>query len=69
MAEFQFIVDGELVTYDDYDKIPDDFEKVIKFLPDGVPEEHTQEDHEEWEKMNWNGKLQVLLEKERARNL
>ena len=33
MAEFQFIVGGELVTYAKYDDIPEDldFEHVIKF--------------------------------------
>ena len=34
MAEFQFIVNGELVTFDNYEDIPEDFEHVIKFLPD-----------------------------------
>ena len=70
MAEFQFIVNGELVIYDKYEEIPDEFEHVIKFLPD-IPEtvndDHTDEEHEELAK--WNDRLQELMEKERARSL
>ena len=64
MAEFQFIVNGELVTYDKYKDIPETFEHVIKFLPDIPPEPHTEEEHEEIQE--WNNKFQELMEKERA---
>ena len=64
MAEFQFIVNGELVTYDKYKDIPETFEHVIKFLPDVPPEPHTEEEHEEIQE--WNNKFQELMEKERA---
>ena len=72
MAEFKFIVNGELVSYDRYEDIPDEFEHVIKFLPD-VPEpegkdgNHTNEQHADMAK--WNGRLQQLMEKERASSL
>ena len=67
MAEFQFIVDGELVAFDKYEDIPKEFEHVIRFIPD-VPEgPHTEEEHAEI--AVWNTRLQELLEKERARNL
>ena len=70
MAEFQFIINGELVTFDKYEEIPEEFEHVIKFLPD-IPEpvndDHTDEEHEELAK--WNDRLQELMEKERARSL
>ena len=70
MAEFQFIINGELVTFDKYEDIPDEFEHVIKFIPD-IPEpvndDHTDEEHEELAK--WNDRLQELMEKERARSL
>ena len=46
MAEFQFIVDGELVAFDKYEDIPKEFEHVIRFIPDVIPEPHTEEDHE-----------------------
>ena len=64
MAEFQFIINGELVLYDKYEDIPEDFEHVIRFIPDVPPEPHTEEDHEEM--ALWNTRLQKLMEKERA---
>ena len=66
MAEFQFIVNGELITYDKFEDIPEDFEHVIKFLPDVIPEPHTEEEHAEM--AQWNTRLQKLMEKERARS-
>ena len=66
MAEFQFIINGELVTFDKYEDIPDEFEHVIKFLPDVIPEPHTEKQHEEM--AQWNIRLQELMEKERARS-
>ena len=66
MAEFQMIVNGELVLYDKYEDIPDEFDHVIKFLPDPIPEDHTEDDHDEMAK--WNTRLQELMEKERARS-
>ena len=66
MAEFQFIVNGELVTYDSWENIPEEFEHVIKFIPDIPPEPHTEDEHAEIE--IWNTRLQQLLEKERARS-
>ena len=66
MAEFKFIINGELVTFDKYEDVPDEFEHVIKFLPDIIPEPHTEEQHEEM--AQWNTRLQELMEKERARS-
>ena len=66
MAEFQFIVNRELITYDKYEDIPEEFEHVIKFIPDIPEESHTEEDHEEM--ALWNVRLQELMEKERARS-
>ena len=66
MAVFQFLVNGKLVLYDKYEDIPEEFEHVIRFIPD-VPEgPHTDEEHAEL--AVWNTRLQKLLEKERARN-
>ena len=67
MAEFQFIINGELVTFDNYENIPDEFEHVIRFLPDIISEPHTEDEHEEI--AVWNDRLQELMEKERARSL
>ena len=71
MAEFQFIINGELIIFDKYEDIPEEFEHVIKFLPDllepeGEDGNHTEEQHEEMSK--WNTRLQKLMEKERARS-
>ena len=66
MAEFQFIINGELVTFDNHEDIPEEFEHVIKFIPDVIPEPHTEEEHEEM--AQWNTRLQKLMEKERARS-
>ena len=66
MAEFQFIVNGELVSFDKYEDIPIYFEHVIRFIPDIPEEPHTIEDHAEM--ALWNTRLQELLEKERARS-
>ena len=66
MAEFQFIVNRELISYDKYEDIPEEFEHVIKFIPDIPEEPHTEEDHEEM--ALWNVRLQELMEKERARS-
>ena len=49
MAEFQFIVNGELVTYDSWENIPEEFEHVIKFIPDVPPDPHTEDEHAEME--------------------
>jgi hypothetical protein len=71
MAEFQFIINGELVTFDKYEEIPDEFDHVIKFIhdlpePEGEDGNHTEEQHDELAK--WNDRLQELMEKERARS-
>ena len=66
MAEFQMIVDGELVLYNKYEDIPEEFDHVIRFIPDIPPEPHTEDEHAEM--ALWNTRLQELMEKERARS-
>ena len=66
MAEFQFIINGELVLYDKYEDIPYEFDHVIKFLPDIPEDPHTEDEHSEI--VVWNTRLQKLMEKERARS-
>ena len=68
MAEFQFIINGELVSFDNWENIPEEFEHVIKFLPDmpepeGEDGNHTEKQHEEL--ALWPARLQELMEKER----
>ncbi len=72
MAEYIIMVDGKLNTYDKYEDIPETFDHVIKFLPDnpepaGEDGNHTDEQHEAMSV--WNGRLQELMEKERASNM
>ena len=70
MAEFVFkLANNELITFNDWDDIPEDsiFKHLIKFLPDEVPEEHSEEEHEI--AMMWNERLQQLMERERAGNM
>ncbi len=58
--EFVIMRDGKLETYHNYDDIPDNFQHVIKFIPE-IPEgPHSDEQHEEIEA--WQGKFQILLE-------
>ena len=66
MAEFEFVVNGELVLYDKYEDIPEDFEHVIRFVPYMPEDPHTEEEHAEM--ALWNTRLQKLMEKERARS-
>lgn len=64
--EFIILRNGILETYTEYDEIPDDFDHIIKFLPEIPPEPHTAEQHEEINK--WPGRLQKLMEIENARS-
>ena len=64
MHEFVIKDKGQLVTYTEYEAIPNEFDHVIKFLPEVPPEPHTEEQHEEIER--WNIKLQELMKKERS---
>ena len=62
--EFILLVKGELKTYTNYEDIPDEFDNMIKFIPEIPAEPHSHNEHEEIEK--WNERLQLLMEKERA---
>jgi hypothetical protein len=62
--EFILLVKGELKTYINYEDIPDEFDNVIKFIPEIPDGPHSHNEHDEIEK--WNEKLQLLMEKERA---
>ena len=64
--EFVFLVNGKLKTYTKYEDIPDEFDNVIKFIPEIPDDPHSHDEHEEIEK--WNERLQQLMEKERARS-
>lgn len=61
--EFVILRNGVLETYTDYEKIPEDLDHVIKFLPFIPDGPHTHEQHEEIKL--WDEKLQNLLKLER----
>jgi len=62
-GEYVIKIGEELITYTDYDDIPNTFDHVIKFDPDWPEPPHTQEDHDLMEV--FNDKLQVLMEIEK----
>ena len=62
-GEFIIKIGEELITYTDYNDIPNTFDHVIKFDPDWPEPPHTQEDHDLMEV--FNDKLQGLMEIEK----
>ena len=64
MSKFVVKKNGELLTYTEYDSIPSNFDHVIEFSPTMPEPPHTDEQHEEMEL--WNGRLEKLMEIERA---
>jgi len=65
MHKFVIMVNGELVTYNKYEDIPDDFDHVIEFIPDIPDGPHTEDQHNELSK--WNDRLKCLIEKENSK--
>jgi len=63
MHEFVFLVEGKEVTVNSWDDIPEDFDHVIKFVPEIPEPPHTEEQHDEIDK--WNFRLQTLMKRER----
>ena len=66
MAEFVFRKGTERITFTKWEDVPSDldFDHVIKFIPDVPPPPHTEKQHEEMDQ--WDGRLQKLMERERA---
>jgi len=62
MGEFVVLRNGKIEKYSSFDEIPESFEHVIKFLPDPLPEPHSDSDHEEM--LKWNDKLKELMKRE-----
>ena len=63
-GEFIIKQGSALVTYDDYDDIPMEFNNIISFKPDAPEPPHSEEDHKEME--TYNTKLQELMRRENA---
>jgi hypothetical protein len=62
MDEFKVLINGRIVVFNNYDDIPMEFDNLISFKPHVIPSPHTEEEHQ----INsvWNGKLQLLMERE-----
>jgi hypothetical protein len=56
---FVIMQGDQLVEYDCYEDIPDDFDHVIEFLPEIPPEPHTHEQHEEID--SWHDRFLRLM--------
>ena len=60
--EFVVLRKGILETYNKYEDIPENFDHIIKFLPDIPDGPHTDEQQEEID--SWNDKLTELMKRE-----
>ena len=60
------MLNNQLVEYDRYENIPDEFDHVIEFLPEIPSGPHTDQQHEEID--SWNDRFLRLMEIERARS-
>jgi hypothetical protein len=60
--EFVILRNGILEHYANFEDIPQQFENVIKFLPDIPDAPHTEDQHNEIHE--WHGKLKELLKRE-----
>jgi len=63
---FVIMQNNQIIEYDRYEDIPDDFDHVIEFLPEIPPEPHTEQQHEEIDQ--WNDKFLRLVRIEHARS-
>lgn len=66
-GEYVVKINGKLITYSDYNDIPDRFDHLIKFLPEVPPGPHTHEQHKQMEM--WIELLQQLIAKEKANHV
>lgn len=59
---FKILVGDKLITYTNYNDIPESFDNVIEFLPNYPPGPHTEDEHEYMD--TYNLFLQDLLKRE-----
>lgn len=64
--KFVVLKDNVMLTFTDYDLIPEDFDHVIEFVPEIPPPPHTDRDHDEID--SWEDKFDRLMEIEHARS-
>jgi hypothetical protein len=42
---YEILINGKVVTFYDYNDIPESFDNVIKFIPETPPPPHSEDDH------------------------
>ena len=62
-GEFVIREGSAIITYEDFDEIPMEFDNLISFNPIAPDPPHSEEDHQEME--TYNAKLQELMKRER----
>ena len=63
-GKFVIKIGSAIVTYEEFDDIPMEFDNLISFKPDAPEPPHSEEDHKEMKK--YNEKLQELMRRENA---
>tara|TARA_B100000085_G_scaffold92050_1_gene83235 strand:+ start:1753 stop:1962 length:210 start_codon:yes stop_codon:yes gene_type:complete len=63
MHKFVIREGSELITYSNFEDIPNEFDHIISFEPKVPEPPHTEEQHKEIEQ--WQGRLQELIQRER----
>ena len=63
MHKFVIKEGSELLTYSNFEDIPNEFDHIISFEPKVPEPPHTEEQHKEIEQ--WQGRLQELIQRER----
>ena len=64
---FVIMLNNQLVEYDQYEDIPDDFDHVIEFLPEIPPGPHSREQHKEID--SWHDRFLRLMRIENASSI
>ena len=62
-GEFVIREGSAIITYEDFDEIPMEFDNLISFKPTAPEPPHSEEDHQEMD--TYNAKLQELMKRER----
>lgn len=62
-SHFTVWINGELITVNDYELIPKDFDFIVEFSPSVPPPPHTKQQHQEIHQ--WELKFQQLLKREK----
>lgn len=61
-GHFRILLEGEILTFERYEDIPESFDNLIEFSPEIIPAPHTPEQHKQME--SYDDKLKELLSRE-----